>query len=54
MKTGEASAVPTVLAITLMGCASTVHVERDEAVNLAQYKTFRWVETKKIKTITAM
>jgi len=47
MKTGKASVVTTALAITLMSCASTVHVEKDEAVNLAQYKTFRWVKTKK-------
>jgi len=30
----------------LAGCASVVHVERDETANLNSYRTYAWVETK--------
>jgi len=44
--------------LLLAGCAGVAHVERDETVNLSNYKSFAWVETKdssngeKTKTIT--
>jgi hypothetical protein len=31
---------------TLMSCAATVHVERDQTADLSQYKTYQWVETR--------
>ena len=30
----------------LAGCASVVHVEKDETVNFRNYKTYAWVETR--------
>ncbi len=44
--------------LLLAGCAGVAHIERDETVNLSNYKSFAWVETKdssneeKTKTIT--
>ncbi len=44
--------------LLLAGCAGVAHIERDETVNLSNYKSFAWVETKdsgneeKIKTMT--
>ncbi|MER3464675.1 MAG: DUF4136 domain-containing protein [Chitinophagaceae bacterium] len=32
--------------ILLTGCASLAYVEKDSSVNLANYKTYAWVETK--------
>ncbi len=32
--------------LVLAGCASVAHVEKDETVNLANYRSFSWVETK--------
>ncbi len=30
----------------LAGCASVAHIEKDENVNFADYKTFAWIDTK--------
>ena len=44
--------------LLLAGCAGVAHIERDETVNLSNYKSFAWVETKdssneeKTKTMT--
>jgi hypothetical protein len=44
--------------LLLAGCVGVAHIERDETVNLSNYKSFAWVETKdssneeKTKTIT--
>lgn len=32
-------------AFIFSGCASVAHVERDETVNLANYKSFAWIQT---------
>lgn len=47
MKTWKTIALVAVVATTLMSCASNVYVERDATVDLAQYKTYRWVDTKR-------
>jgi hypothetical protein len=36
----------------LASCASVAHVERDESVNMNQYRTYAWVETKESKNDT--
>ena len=44
--------------LLLAGCAGVAHIERDETVNLSNYKSFAWVKTKdssneeKTKTMT--
>ncbi len=35
----------TAFAAVLTGCASVAHVERDETVNLSDYKTYAWAAT---------
>ena len=30
-------------AITIVGCGTTAHIERDESVNFNQYKTYAWL-----------
>jgi len=32
--------------LLLAGCAGVAHIERDETVNLSNYRSFAWVETK--------
>ncbi|GAA4748205.1 DUF4136 domain-containing protein [Flavisolibacter ginsenosidimutans] len=38
--------------LLLAGCASTAHVEKDKSVNLNNYKTFAWVDTRESKNDT--
>jgi hypothetical protein len=33
--------------ILISGCSNPVYVQRDESANLAKYKTYMWVETRK-------
>ena len=42
-----------VAGLLLAGCASTAHVEKDKSVNLSNYKTFAWVDTKGSQNDTA-
>lgn len=42
--------VAAVSGLMLAGCASVAHIERDESVNLNNYKSFAWVETKDTAT----
>lgn len=30
---------------TLMSCASTAHIEKDDSIDFGKYKTFAWIET---------
>ena len=30
--------------VTLVGCASTAHIEKDDSIDFANYKTFAWIE----------
>lgn len=39
--------------LLLAGCASVAHVEKDESVNLGNYKSFAWIETKESKEDSA-
>src|SRR5947208_11840802 len=32
--------------LLLSGCASTAHVEKDDAVNFNNYKTYAWLDSK--------
>jgi hypothetical protein len=34
------------VAMLAIGCSSPVHVQKDESVNLANYKTYMWVDTR--------
>jgi hypothetical protein len=38
--------IPVVAAFFLTGCSSPVHVQKDDSVNLSNYKTYMWVETR--------
>jgi hypothetical protein len=38
--------------LLLAGCASTAHVEKDKTVNLNNYKTFAWVDTRESRNDT--
>ena len=38
--------------LLLAGCASTAHVEKDKSVDLKNYKTFAWVDTRESKNDT--
>lgn len=38
--------------LLLAGCASVAHVEKDKSVNLNNYQTYAWVETKDSKEAT--
>ena len=50
MKTTKFLSVLALAGFLVTGCASVVHVEKDETVNLGSYKTFAWVDTREDKT----
>ena len=35
--------------LLLAGCASVVHVEKDETANLNNYRSYAWIETREDK-----
>lgn len=37
-------------AITIVGCGTTAHIEKDESVNFNQYKTYAWLNKSDDKT----
>lgn len=41
--------IATIVALSLVSCASVAHVERDETVDFSNYKTFAWIDTKEKK-----
>ena len=41
--------VAAVAGLMLASCASVAHVEKDDNVNLNNYRSFSWVETKESK-----
>jgi hypothetical protein len=43
-KTLKLWGVFSVIAFLVAGCASTVHVEKDDTVDFRDYKTFAWVD----------
>lgn len=45
--------IATISGLLLAGCASVAHVEKDKSVDLNDYRTFAWVETKAEKNDTA-
>jgi hypothetical protein len=44
MKSIQALLVVATFGLLLAGCASTAHIEKDEAVNFTNYKTYAWAE----------
>jgi hypothetical protein len=59
MKSFKMLSVAAIAGLLLAGCAGVAHIEKDESVNLSNYKSFAWVQTKdtttaneKSKTIT--
>lgn len=49
-KTFSAAALSGLL---LAGCASVAHIEKDESVNLSNYRSFAWIDTKASKNDSA-
>jgi len=49
MKNLKFFSIAAIAALFLVSCASVAHVERDESVNLSDYKTFAWIDTKEKK-----
>lgn len=58
MKSIKMLGIVAIAGLLLAGCVGVAHIEKDETVNLSNYKSFAWVETKdssneqKAKTIT--
>ncbi len=46
MKTVKNICAALMVAFTIASCATPVHVEKDDSVNLSSYKTYMWVDTR--------
>jgi hypothetical protein len=46
MKTVKNICAALMVAFTIVSCATPVHVEKDDSVNLSSYKTYMWVDTR--------
>jgi Domain of unknown function (DUF4136) len=46
MKTFKYLCAALMLAFTIASCETAVHVEKDDSVNLKNYKTYMWVDTR--------
>lgn len=44
---GKAGMLAMALTALLVGCAPAAHIEKDEATDFTQYKTFAWIKTTK-------
>jgi len=53
MNTTRILSVLALAGLLMTGCASVVHVEKDETANLGSYKTFAWVDTKEDRSDSA-
>ena len=48
-----AGALAIIAGMFLTGCASTAHIEKDQAINFSKYKTYSWLEKDKSKPVKA-
>lgn len=46
MKSLKMYSVAALAGLVLAGCANVAHIEKDETVNLSNYKSFAWVQTR--------
>jgi len=50
MKTMKLILIPSVLILLMTGCSSPVYVQSDNSVDLSNYKTYMWVDTRANET----